>query len=276
MISKICEAYHFASDINGNTILYSEADGSITTYSKGTRTSRIPTSSFKKYVKFYPVDDYVFTATDCSGLAVFDREKSKQIYKYENENLHSHSYSNACILASFDDYNIKFYDLKCRYLINSKPCANTQKVGWLDHFVYCYDGGSLRIFDFRDLENAVYKFQDILNFTISGEYCFFIQESDKRKYLVKADPKSSERMYLRKEVQYKRIFALKNQESLVGILNDGIKIESNERIFEIKTEDFIVSGLYFCENYGYLFSENTFLEIKNSFAEFVENKVIKV
>lgn len=278
MINRICSAFHISSDINSSTILYSEIDGSISTYSKGTGVSNIQSCAAKKHVKFYPVDNYVITSTDATGLSVFDRERSKLIYKYENENLYTHSYSDNDLIATFDDYNLKFYDLRCRYLSSSKPFANNKKIDWLGSFLYCKDNESLQIFDFRDLDSPIYNFKNVLDFAISDIYCYMLQLSEEEgcqdKFLVQTNPKNSKMLYLRKKVSYDKIFNLKNHNYIVGIANNKINFEDNDTIFSVSSNQSNIAGVYFCDANVFLFVNNSFYEVDSSFENFVKSEII--
>ena len=71
-LEKLCEANIFSSDLNFNTLIYSENDGFITFKN---RKIYLEDDFDKKFIKFYPPDCHVFTASDANGLKVWDAEE---------------------------------------------------------------------------------------------------------------------------------------------------------------------------------------------------------
>lgn len=254
---RACEAKHFSSDICSDMLIYSEIDGSISTYAHGAQ-SRIPTGNeaARKHVNFYPADNLVFTTTDMSGLRVWDQERQKVLYKYKDEHLCDHSYSHSCILASFDDYNIKFYDLRCRYLANSRPLHNNKKVGWIEEHIYCFDGEHVSILDYRSLGSPVCVFDNIFDFAICDGACYLITKERGRCYLTYTDPKSGE-TYLRKEVPYDKILPLKGHGCIAGVTRDGLRIESYSSLKDVRMKDLSVETLHFGSSSGYCFANGS-------------------
>lgn len=242
-------------------LIYSEADGSISTCTYGA-VSRIPTegNAVRKHVKFYPQDNLVFTTTDTSGLRVWDQERRKVLYKYKDEHLSDHSYSYNSILASFDDYNIKFYDLRCRYLANSRPLHSNKKVGWIEEYVYCFDGGRVSVLDYKNLSRPVRTFDNVFDFAICDGVCYLVTKDRGKCYLTYTDPRAGE-AYLRKEVPYDRILPLKGQGCIAGVTRDGLRVESYSSLKDVQMKDCIIEALHFGSTNGYCFANGSLFVI---------------
>lgn len=260
IMREACEAKHFSSDINLDTLLYSESDGSISVHThEARRKIDSECDALRKYVKYYPPDNLVFTTTDASGLRIWDQERQKVLYKYKEEQLYDHSYSQNYILASFDDYNIKFYDLKCRYLASSRPFRNNKKVGWIDEYVYCFDGEHVSAFDYRNLDSPVHSFDNVFDFAVCDGVCYLTTKVSGKYQLIYTDPRAGD-SYLKKEVPYGKIFPLKGHGCIAGVTKDGLRVESYSSLRDVGMKGYNVEALHFGSSNGYCFA-NGFLFI---------------
>lgn len=266
---KACEAKHFSSDISPGMLIYSESDGQISVYSCGTL-HRIESENDVpgKHVKFYPPDNLVFTTTDVSGLGVWDRERQRILYRYKEECLYDHSYSRSYTLASFDDYNIKFYDLKCRYLAGSRQLRNNRKIGWIEEYVYCFDGEHVSVFDYRNLDYPVHIFNNVFDFEVCDGICYLIAKDGGKYCLIYADPGSNEDTYLRKEVPYSKILPLKGHGCIAGATKNGLRIESYNSLKDVQMKGFVVEALHFGDSSGYCFANGFLFVIDGTLKDF--------
>lgn len=268
MALKLSSALHVSSDMSQDILVYTTTDGGINLHSDNFEGHTILPNSLRKDVKFYPADSFVFTTTDFSGLSVYDRENSEEIYKYENEALYSHAYSPEYTIATYDDYNLKFYDLKCRYLINSRAHTGVHgrsKICWLNNYIYFNNASSLQVYDFRLLDTEVFKAKDVLDFAIAGEHCYFIKADGEGHFLYQAKLHSEGHSYVMKKVPYDRLDVLKGRDILVGILEKGIKLESQDHVSDVKLKDYKVSALHFGTKTGYLFADDQLYDLQVSY-----------
>lgn len=270
MFKKLLSAKYFSSDLNLNTLIYTEKNGSICYLNSQNDIDFIESDFFKKYIKFYPPDNCVFTTTDSSGLTVYDFYKNTPIFKYKNETLNNHAYSKNCIIATSDNYNIKFYDLKCRYLINSflnSGNFNSKNlIDWIDNKIYLYDGNDLKIYDYRNM-NLINTIDQVENVAILENESYFIKKNKEREnYLYRLNNDGS---FVHKKILFDKIISLKNQNSIVQIKDDKIKIENNNFIKEITLGINNIENIHFDNNKGYLFANDEIYLIECDYNRFL-------
>lgn len=254
------QTYYFASDLNKGTIIYSDTFGDIHIIDQNNILRNIEADSYKKYLKFYPPDTYVYTSTDIKGLRVWDANLGKQIFKYREEKLYDHVYSDKCILTSFDDYNIKFYDLRCRYQIKSISKGIIKNIAWVGNFLYTYDGDVLLKYDSRSSDEPLKRFYGINDFATTNEQIFITKIEGCIKYLGMITEKDD---IVFKQTKYDRIFNGKANKFIVGLIDNDIFIEEKESIWKFPLKDKITSfeALFIDENKGYCFFNNSLVKI---------------
>jgi len=147
---------YFSSDWNCGSLVYSDKRGELVFVSKGNFDDpRLVCSAEEdkvpKNAKFYPFDDLVITTTDGEGLRIWDGYHSDLAYAYPEEPLRSHTYSEDGILASFDEYNIKIYDLRMRYRAQNIKSDKLVSLAWTGNFLYGFTGESVKTYDARAL-----------------------------------------------------------------------------------------------------------------------------
>lgn len=261
-IKDIGRCSMFSSDFKGDSLIFTEFDGSIHFNSKN-----IPeTDSYKKFIKFYPPDIQVFTTTGSAGLKVWETEKEKILYSYPRENLFDHSYSDYCILASFDEFNIKFYDLRTRYLFNSLQHPNIKKLDWSGQYLYILDEEQLKIIDYRLNGRKIHSVDKVLDFCICNGNCYYLINKSKKdsefKEMneLKIDDNNVE--VTRKDVTYKTIQSVFDKTKIVGILNDGFKLESQNEIETFHLNGINPIRIHMGEDLGYIFTSTNLYMIK--------------
>lgn len=228
-IERLRKADVFSSDVNFGTLLYSELDGSIVC-----GTSRIQANNNRKHVKFYPPDCCVFTSTETYGLSIWDANVGNVIYSYKKEHLYDHAYSQYCILASFDEHNLKFYDLRSRYMINSKTLRHTVKLAWNGNQIAALSQNTIFVSDFRNLNNTVFKIENVHDFAVCNDTFYYISKEEKCNVLysckIEDDGKGEK---LHKVVPYDNIRSAFDGEALAASVKNFIRIEkfdSQEKI----------------------------------------------
>lgn len=265
-IKEIGRCSMFSSDFKENFIIYTEFDGSIHFQDK----KLTNVDSYKKFIKFYPTDSYVFTTTGTRGLTVWERETGKEIYSYPRENLFDHSYSKNCILASFDEFNIKFYDLRTRYLINSFQQPNLKKIEWCEQYLYCLDDTKLSIIDYRKGGNSVLDINEVLDFCICNGNCYYLTKKLKSSH---SHTKVLSEMFLNdankvevleKDVSYKSIQTIFDNSKIAGILNNGFKIESQGNIESFHFNNISPIKIHLSKDLGYLFTSSHLYKLQGS------------
>ena len=73
----------YSSDYNKDSFIFCDNDGFIHLNDNLIKKE----DDIKKYVKFYPSDNLVFTTTDLNGLKVWNSEKRDVIFSYKKEEL---------------------------------------------------------------------------------------------------------------------------------------------------------------------------------------------
>lgn len=245
----------FSSDISKDSLIYSDNTGKISIINLFDNQERkIITDPSKKDVKYYPTDSFVFTTTDFNGLKVWDSYKESCIYSYKRDNLYLHSYSSQMILASFDDYNIKIFDLKCRYMIQSFSLSNIKTIGWANNLIVAFDGESIYEVDLRDTSKILKRINKIVDFTAFNE-TYFGLTFDKRLFKMNGPSKL---------VKYSKILGIKGTESLACLLENQIIIEENDRIWKYTNSEKIIKmhGMYMTQKRDYLFVNDDLLIVK--------------
>lgn len=241
-------SYH-SSDFNAGSLVYTETDGTIHQHR-----SVLLTDHFRKSIKYYPPDDRVFTTTDVTGLRVWDAVQQRVIYAYKPDTLYAHAYSGTCILASFDDYNIKFYDLRCRYIIQSLKKSGIAEIGWAAERLYTYDGDVVEAYDYRSLDKML-CINGATGFAVSGACCFALQKDDEDTRLIRIADGEASSLY-KKKVRYESICGVKPAGAIAGLENGRIKMEEYGRIWELRAPEKIerLDAVYFGGAGGYLFA----------------------
>lgn len=275
----------FSSDFNSDTLIYTDTEGTIVQNG-----SQFTPDHLKKDIKFYPPDDRVFTTTDITGLRVWDSTKLAILYQYKPDQLSRHAYSSDCVLSAFDDYNIKFYDLRCRYVLKSFPKGRVRDLGWIENQLYVYDGDSVVCYDYRSLSNEL-CFKNIINFAIGARSCFMIRKQGEDRLLLnlvkgchsqrlpnvnRTPPGSGPADHqeepthgsevVQKKTKYEKILGIKSCDSIACIENGKIKIEERNRIWEFLIPEKIKSleAIYFKQGGGYLFMNDNLYEFDGS------------
>lgn len=226
-LERICDASTFSTDMKHETLIYTEKDGSIKVHGGKAITPDVN----KKFVKFYPPDCQVFTTTDDSGLRVWNTEEMSLLYSYKKEQLCSHSYSNGCILASFDDFNLKFYDLRARFMINSKPFHAVRKIDWYGDFLLCLASNTLTLIDFRNVLLNVASIEDVQDFAACDERFYYTAKDQTLVSCSKSEDNQIKK--LQKQVPYSRILSTNNKSTLVGLLGNSIRVENFDSYHDI-------------------------------------------
>ena len=191
--------------------------------------------SLRKDIKFYPVDDLVFTTTDINGLKVWDAYAGKCIYKYKEDKLSMHSYSPECILAAFNQFNIKFYDLRCRYHTSSIKKSDVERVGWCDNSLLIFKESGLECFDFQ-AHKTIWKLQNVCDFAINEKRCYILTNQNKERQIMSIDPRMDPNRAANKLTSYESIVGLKYGEGIVGLDKDRLYFESNNMCRKLITD----------------------------------------
>lgn len=266
MLEKLCEAKLFSADILDKTLLYTTINGDLLTIESHAKDSYIVnSSSLKRYGKFYPADTAVITITDQSGLSIIDRNKKREIYKYKNESLYAHGYSDTRILGTFDDYNIKFYDLRCRYLVNSITNSSfknkSSQVEWINECIYIYDGG-LKIFDSRN-NNKLKSIDDVNCFGVTNGNCYFTKK-DPNLMLYQIKNES----VIKKLTEYENFIASRN--GLFGLMNNTLIYENEHKSVKIPLENIDIITILFGEDSGWIFDNDFLYKVDHNINDFIE------
>ncbi|KAM0681657.1 hypothetical protein GINT2_000210 [Glugoides intestinalis] len=226
-LERICDVSPFSTDMNNETLIYTEKDGSIKVYGG----KAVTPDANKKFVKFYPPDCEVFTTTDDNGLKVWNTQEMSLLYSYNKEQLYSHSYSNKCIIASFDDFNVKFYDLRARFMINSKPFHTVRKLDWYGDVLLCLASNTLTLIDFRNFLHNIASIEGVQDFAVcDGRFYYTARD----KTLVSCNMNKDNKIQkLQKQVPYDRILSTNNKNTLVGLLENCIRVENFDNYHDI-------------------------------------------
>lgn len=177
-------SYH-SSDIHNSSLIVSEKNGTIQ-FISDKMGSFIP-DHFKKHVRFYPVDDFLFTSTDNSiGLRVWDREKEKESYRYPEDSLGVHEYSKNRVIASLSSFGVKFFDIRTRYHISSMSFSLPLGLVWGDEDLYVYNEHSIVKYNIlRDKKEEIVVDQGISSVMVSGDDLYYIKVRFMKCYLIK-------------------------------------------------------------------------------------------
>lgn len=265
-VQKVTDAAVFSSDLNFGTLLYSEIDGSITVTNmaadglpaaKDMKT--ITHDPNKKYVRFYPPDCYVFTSTDPSGLKVWDAAQGDVVYSYKSEYLRDHCYSKHCVLASSDEFNLKFYDLRSRYMINSKTAQCIEKIGWFNEYILYIRDNSLFISDFRNLQHTFLKIENAQDFAACDDRFYYLSKEKPLENTLCScsftfDGKVEK---IRKSVPYDNIQSILSGRMLAAIVKNGIRIEKFGMLLSVSLGDIQPIALHFSDLKAYVFSSTS-------------------
>lgn len=253
-IEKIADCEIFSSDFTHNTLIYSDKNGCITMDD-----NKYECDSIKKYVKIYPPDCFVFTTTSKSGLVIWDVVQGEILYKYKQEVLYDHRYSSRCILASFDDFNLKFYDLKTRYMINSRKLVDIEKIEWNDECIYCMDKNKLTVFDYRNIDDTLFSIDNVSDFTICNDRLYYLSNQSGRKTVLFSckfnGPNNLERM--EKEVSYKKIKSTVEKDILICKLDKGLRFEKYDSFRDVLLDRINPVEFHFSNTQGYLISNDS-------------------
>lgn len=242
------EISHYSSDWNCDSLICTTSDGSITKPLQSD--SAFMPDHLKKHIRFYPQDCAVFTTTDTRGLRVWDASRNALLYSYRRDSLGKHCYSPNCLVTAFNDYNINFYDLRCRYVTNSMKASGLVDVGWAGRLLCVYDRSTVKVYD-QGLGAPLQTFESIAAFTIGGDTCFMIRRDGSQSSLVtlsetsvstihaEEDPvmKPGNLSVLSKSTNYQKIFGLRNERAIAGIAHGSLKIEGFERIIDIPLQE---------------------------------------
>lgn len=265
-IERLSRARVFSSDLNFGVLLYSELDGSIVM-----DRTRIPACSERKHLKFYPPDCCVFTSTGTSGLSIWDANHSTTIYSYKNEHLNDHAYSQWCILASSDELNLKFYDLRSRYMINSKTAKDTVKIAWAGHQIYALGHGELVVSDFRNLSETAFKLSNVYDFAVCNEMVYYLSREKGKSVLhgctFGVDGKSER---LSKTVGYDNLRSTLGGQALGSVISNGIRIERFDKYENIDLGEIQPVQFHLSRDRSYVFSSDAVYLIDGDIGSFVD------
>lgn len=256
MLTKVISVRNFSSDMNGESLLVSDYNGQLMVLGSNKSCGVIESTKMLKFVKFFPADHFVFTTTDQTGLAVYDTFNRREIYKYKNENLNAHAYSNKRIIATSDEYNLKFYDLKCRYLIHSIQNSGgrfnpVNSIDWIDDNIIIHDGSSLKIYDFRNGKISNH-FENVTDFTVCNKICYFVKQEERDKYeLIRLAMNNT---FTTKKFQYNKLESL-NDVFVLGMNDNRLRIENENKMFNLKF-DFNIRKIFFVSNGTWILGEN--------------------
>lgn len=257
-IQKYCNTTHFSSDLNFDTLIYSTIDGSIIMNDIKINTN----NSNKKYIKFYPPDCCVFTTTDVNGLSVWDTEEGNVIYTYKNEDLMDHSYSKNCILSSFDEFNLKFYDLRSRYMINSKTLSNIKKISWQNENIFSLSNEKLIISDFRNLKSNLVEICNINDFATCFDRFYYISKDNNLYSCSFSFDNKIEK--IKKPINFNNINSTMDNKLLYSILNNSIRLEGFNKIENINLGDIKPISFHLSKSTAYVFSESSLYKFSNT------------
>lgn len=281
---------HFSSDFNADTLVYASRDGSIVRNGVS-----LAPDHYKKDVKCYPPDDAVYTTTDVTGLRVWDAARAVAIYRYRNPGLARHAYSDACVLAAFDDRSIRLYDLRCRYPTQSFAKSRCAGIGWAGSQLYVHDGDALAVYDCRSFSVELHV-RNVRDFAIGGPLCYAIHEVDGVSMLSSigssgafgrlrgapldgavhdgpgsrsGPPAESAARILQKKTQYKRIFATKYRDSIACLDGSRIRIESFDGTRELPVSEEVkqLDAVYLGREGGHLFMNGNLYAVSRSMYE---------
>lgn len=260
-LEKIGNASVLSSDLNFGTLIYAEKDGSVSI-----NNSKVITDDpAKKYVKFYPPDCYVFTSTDSSGLRVWDVEQACPIYSYKTEHLIDHCYSPTVILSSFDEFNLKFYDLRVRYMIASKPVPDTKKIGWINDRIYYLSGKSLLSSDFKNLKHDFFKIENVLDFAVCNDRFYYLSKEGSSHVLYSCLLTSFNKLEkMKKSVPYENIQSTLGGNAIVSFLKNKIRIEKFDNFQDISLGQIEAVAFHSSDLATYLFSDDALYKLAGS------------
>ncbi|KAI4291786.1 hypothetical protein PAPHI01_1060 [Pancytospora philotis] len=259
------DVMHYSSDWNSGSLVYADSEGAI-------KRPLVPHAAFapdrcKKDIKYYPPDDCVFTTTDPTGLRVWDASRNALLYAYKPDELSRHCYSQDLLATAFNDYNVNFYDLRCRYLASSMVAGSLVDVGWAQGYLYTYDGRTVGVYDPRRLA-PVHTVERVVDFAIGGGCCFLLQKADAGRLLVSLSgpappvPVGSAGAVpfaaMTKKTKYERIVGLKTESAIAGLEGGCLKIESLDRIRVLPVPEKLRSldAFYTAGELSYLFGNN--------------------
>lgn len=248
-IEKIQDEKIFSSDMNQGRLVCSTLDGRIVL---GDDNSVLCDKS-KKYIKFYPPDCSVFTTTDTSGLRIWDSEKMDVVYSYKKEDLNDHSYSNSCIVASYDDFNLKFYDLRSRFMINSKVLPKISKIDWHDDLVICISEDKLKILDFKNMMNNLFSIDDVKD-TVSCESVFYYLTNSNELNACNIQ-ENKQITKIKKHSNYNKIQSADKRKYLIGITENGFRIENFDGFSQISLGDVKIKQVHINDQNGFVISD---------------------
>lgn len=266
---KIGACSMFSSDFKENCLIHTETDGSI--HFQNTRIQGV--NPIKKHVKFYPPDTFVFTTTSVNGLQVYDRMEGKMLYSYSKESLLDHCYSKNCILSSFDEFNIKFYDLRTRYLINTIQQPNIKKLEWQGDFIYCLTDNGLNAIDYKSGGALIHSISNVTDFCICNDKCYYLTKELKNKQnfenvlseICIKDDKTLE--MIKKNVSYCTVQSVFNKSVLVGLMEGGFKIERNEKVEYVKFGEIMPTKVHLSREGGYIFTKDALYSVEGDLSD---------
>ncbi|KAF9762938.1 hypothetical protein NGRA_1647 [Nosema granulosis] len=181
---ELMDISYYSSDLNGSSLIVSEKNGSIRFISDSM--GFISPDHFKKCVRFYPEDDFIFTTTDSSlGLRVWDREKEKEVYQYPMDSLGTHEYSRNGIIASICESGIKFFDLRTRYHISSLSYSLAEGLVWNGDNLFVFNSQSIIQNNIQNGTQTEIDVSSVQNIFISSGELFYVVLKNSKYWLVK-------------------------------------------------------------------------------------------
>ena len=218
----------YNADYKNNMVLYTTKNGDIYLDNKYVLNNNIPC-----YIKYGDIRDKtscIFTTTGANGLKVFDLNKETLLHSYRAEKLYDHSVNNN-LVVTWDDYNIKLYDIREKEMIKSYKQTNLKKVEWYKEYLMIYTtDNELTQFDMLN-EKILKSFKEVSNFA-NSEYLFI--ETNKEIFISDLSFDSG-----KKKSNYKGFVGLKGASGIGGFISkDKLQIEEINKTKTAKKEEF--------------------------------------
>lgn len=124
-------------DFHENICIYTSSDSSkISTFNLNKQLIKCTTftQTNSKYVKLNFINALTCSTTGAEGLQLYDFEKHEIFKSYRKEKLYDHIYHDN-IYVTYDDYNIKYYDIRMRYMTHNVKMKNIEKIEFLGNNV---------------------------------------------------------------------------------------------------------------------------------------------
>lgn len=194
LTQPVAEDKAFSSDMSADMqmIAYSTDSGELKMISGCNSEVLSGNSVYKKDVKFYPEGHDLITSVDKhTGLQLWDAASKKNVYTYDIKGLGVHSFSCKGALLATSEYNIKFFDLKTRYCVNSISLLDAKIVDWSDEntfFAANYVG--IHEFDVRNLrDRKTVEIDGVKSLKTADNAVFFVRTLAKTCHLAKLKDK---------------------------------------------------------------------------------------